>query len=157
MKMPNDYRESSNDGRLYPAHARVGVGAVVRRGNSVLLVKRAKEPARGKWSVPGGMLEIGETLAGAAEREVLEECGIRIKAGDVFGVAETITRDDVGRVKYHFVIIDLSATYVSGEIQAASDAADCRWVPLDELQDYDMPESLRDSFRKKGFLRETGE
>jgi 8-oxo-dGTP diphosphatase len=136
--------------RLYPAHALVGVGAVILQEGKILLVKRARDPGKGMWSVPGGMVELGETLAEAVRREVLEECGIEVVPGGVFDTAETILHDDEDRVKYHFVIIDFNAAYRGGEVRGGSDAEECRWVALGDLAEYDLPESLRETFLRHG-------
>ncbi len=105
---------------------RVGVGAVVFRDGKVLLVQRKNEPGAGQWAIPGGKLVYGETLKQAAEREILEETGVRINAGDVLHVFELFE-------PVHYVIIDLNAEYVSGEPRAADDALDARWVAASEL------------------------
>jgi len=117
----------------YPDTPRPAVGAVVFKDDAVLLVQRAKAPAQGMWAIPGGSVRLGETLQAAAEREVLEETGVVIRAGDPVLVFDTIQRDNRGIVQYHYVIVDLAAGYVSGTPQAADDAADARWVAQDEL------------------------
>jgi ADP-ribose pyrophosphatase len=109
------------------------VGAVVFKGRAVLLVQRGKPPALGMWAIPGGSVRLGETLQAAAEREILEETGIVIHAGEPVFVFDVLERDQGGRVKYHYVIVDLSAEYVAGELCPADDAADARWVREDEL------------------------
>jgi len=117
----------------YPDTPRPAVGAVVFKDDAVLLVQRAKAPAQGMWAIPGGSVRLGETLQAAAEREVLEDPGVVIRAGDPVLVFDTIQRDNRGIVQYHYVIVDLAAGYVSGTPQAADDAADARWVAQDEL------------------------
>jgi 8-oxo-dGTP diphosphatase len=119
--------------RIYPDAPRPAVGAVVFNDGAVLLVRRANPPARGMWAIPGGSIRLGETLQAAAEREVLEETGVVIRAKDPVFVFEAILRDDRGRVKYHYVIVDLAADYVRGDPQAADDAADARWITRDEM------------------------
>jgi ADP-ribose pyrophosphatase YjhB (NUDIX family) len=94
--------------REYPETPIAGVGLVVVKGDKVLLVKRGKEPGRGRWGLPGGAVELGETVAQAAEREVDEECGIKIEIRDVIEVIDRIIPDDDGRIRYHYILIDLS-------------------------------------------------
>ena len=120
-------------GGLYPAKPRPAVGAVVFKDDAVLLVKRGKEPAGGMWAIPGGSVRLGETLQAAAEREILEETGVVIRAGAPVLAFDSIQRDDQGDVQFHYVIVDLAAEYISGDPKAADDAADARWVRADEL------------------------
>ena len=112
----------------------VAVGAVVFHENRVLLVKRKNMPAAGQWAIPGGKVHMGETLAEAAEREIMEETGIRIKAGKPVYVFELI--DPI-----HYVIIDLDAKYLSGSLKPSDDAEDARWVGLNELEGLEITES----------------
>lgn len=114
--------------REYPEAPIAGVGAVVINNRQVLLVRRANEPNRGQWSIPGGTVELGETLAQAAIREVREECGVEIVPGGVLDTFDLIRRDQAGRLQYHYVLIDLAARYVSGEPTAGTDALEVRWV-----------------------------
>jgi ADP-ribose pyrophosphatase len=109
------------------------VGAVVFKDNRVLLVKRGNPPARGVWAIPGGSVELGETLQKAAEREVLEETGIVIKAGEPVLSFESIHRDDNDRVRFHYYIVDLAATYISGEPSPGDDALDAGWISGEAL------------------------
>jgi 8-oxo-dGTP diphosphatase len=119
--------------RLYPARPLVGVGAVVWDNGRVLLERRGKPPAQGTWSLPGGLIEIGETAEDAVRREVVEECGIEVTVGPVLGLFEPIHRDQDGRVRYHFVVVDFLARYHSGELRAGDDAAELRWARPAEL------------------------
>lgn len=136
--------------RIPPSPA-VGVGAVVFKDNRVLLVKRGTAPSAGLWAIPGGRLELGETLQQAAEREILEETGIVIRAKEPVFTFDVIEREADGGVRFHYVIIDLAAQYVSGEPQANDDAHEARWVAADELASLDVSEKtielLRDEFR----------
>ncbi len=134
--------------REYPEHPIVGVAAVVLRNNQVLLVQRGREPAKGLWGLPGGMLELGETLVEGVRREVLEECGVEIEVGPVVGVFEPMQRDGAGRLRYHYVVLDYLARYVSGELRAADDADDARWVALDALERLPMLAETRIMIRK---------
>jgi ADP-ribose pyrophosphatase len=114
--------------REYPVRPALAVGAVVFKDDRVLLVKRGNPPAQGVWAIPGGSVELGETLKTAAEREVLEETGIIIKAGDPVFSFESIHRDDEDRVRFHYYIVDLAARYISGEPTAGDDALDVGWI-----------------------------
>jgi ADP-ribose pyrophosphatase len=120
--------------REYPTYPIPAVGIVVVHDQRVLLVQRGREPAYGRWTIPGGVIEVGETLHEAARREIREECGIEVETGRVLHVYEPIVRDGAGRVRFHYVIIDVLARYVSGEVQPADDALDARWVGVDELE-----------------------
>jgi 8-oxo-dGTP diphosphatase len=128
--------------RWYPEHPWVGVGAAVIRDGRLLMVKRGNEPNQGKWSIPGGAIELGETLQEAAVREVLEECSVRIEIERILDAAQNIIRDEKGRVKFHFVLVDFIGRYVSGETKARSDAEECRWVPLEEIENMDITAAL---------------
>ncbi|MGD9098202.1 MAG: NUDIX hydrolase [Desulfobacterales bacterium] len=121
--------------RGYPDVPRVAVGAVVFHADRVLLVRRGQPPADGLWAIPGGTVELGETLAQAAEREILEETGIRITAREPIYAFDMVERDATGRVRFHYVIVDLEARYRGGELQAGDDAAEARWVSADDMKD----------------------
>ena len=115
----------------------VGVGAVIvddhREEKCVLLIRRGTAPLLGEWSLPGGLLECGETLREAVVREAREETGLVVETGEMLGVYERVIRDDEGRVRYHYVLIDFLCRPVSGDLNAGSDAADVRWFTRDEL------------------------
>lgn len=128
-------KQEKGSGTEYPDRPRVAVGAVVFKENRVLLVQRGKSPAVGQWSIPGGSVKLGETLQMAAEREILEETGIAVRAREPIFHFETIEKDETGRIRFHYVIIDLAAEYISGEISAGDDARDARWVSSGELND----------------------
>jgi len=122
--------------RSFPSQPGVGVGAVILDGDRVLLVKRAHAPLKGEWSLPGGMVELGETLEEALCREVLEETGLSIEIGPVVEVFDRIERVDDGRVAYHFVIVDFACTVRSGDLRHGSDADDAQWVAASDLALY---------------------
>ena len=112
---------------------RRGVGVVVLRGDEVLLIRRAKEPVSDRWSIPGGAQEIGETVREAALREVAEETGLEVEIVGLVDVVDGINRDEAGRARYHYTLVDFAARWRAGEARAASDAAAARWFRLDEL------------------------
>ena len=117
----------------YPDQPRVAVGAIVFKDSQVLLVRRGKPPARDLWAIPGGSVEICETLQRAAEREIFEETGITIQALEPVFTFDYIERDEFGCARFHYVIIDLTADYVRGEPKAGDDAAEARWVSSQEI------------------------
>ena len=121
--------------REYPDQPVAGVGGVVVRGHHVLLVKRAYPPRAGEWSLPGGRLELGESLADGVRREVREETGIEVEVGPLVEVFDRVHRDADGRVRYHFVIVDFLCWPIGGVLAAGDDAADARWVPRDRVAD----------------------
>jgi len=124
----------SEDGTVYPERPRVAVGVIVFRDGAVLMVRRGKPPAEGFWAIPGGSIELGETLIEAAEREIREEAGIVIRAGEPVYAFDTVIRDEADRIRYHYVIVDLIGEYVSGDLRAGDDARDARWLSPDELK-----------------------
>ena len=142
--------------REYPDSPRVGVGAVVLREGRVLLVRRGVAPANGLWAIPGGALELGETLKEAAEREILEETGITIRAGEPVFTCDVLVRDDDGRIRFHYVIVDLAADYVSGEVMGGDDALEARWVAPEELPELSATKTTLNLLRQIGFLPPTG-
>jgi 8-oxo-dGTP diphosphatase len=119
--------------RTYPDRPILGVGGIVFDDDRVLLVRRAHEPLRGAWTLPGGGVEVGETIAAAVVRELLEETGLAVEAGPVVEVVDRIDTDPDGRVRHHFVIVDVLCRSVGGHLSAASDAADVCWTPVSEL------------------------
>ena len=122
----------------YPVCPQVAVGAIVFNGEKVLLVKRGQPPMQGVWAIPGGRVELGETLHQAAEREILEETGLTIKAHDPIYTFDVIERDDKDQVRFHYVIVDLPADYISGEISPGDDALDARWVSRQEAKELNV-------------------
>ena len=127
--------------REYPDRPLVGVGGVVIQGGRALLIKRGGPPLEGQWSIPGGMLELGETLREGAGRELLEETGLTVRVGELVEVFERIFPDADGKIRYHFVIHDFLCEVVSGEARAASDVTDVAWATRDELPAYSLTET----------------
>ena len=126
------------DTRKYPDRPYVGVGAVIVDGGKVLIVKRKYDPLAGQWSLPGGGVELGETLEDSIVREMREETGLEIEVGPVIEVFDRITRDDDGEVRYHFVLVDYLCWPVGGDLHASSDVADARFVDPSELPHYNL-------------------
>ena len=119
--------------REYPEAPLVGVGAVIVERGRVLLVKRGQPPLKDRWSLPGGLVELGETVREAAAREVCEETGLRTDVGKLLGVFDRVVRDVAGRIQYHYVLVDFLCRAVGGELKAAGDAVDARWFAREEL------------------------
>lgn len=119
--------------REYPQHPVIGVGTVVWDGDRVLLVRRGRPPRQGQWSLPGGAQQLGETVAEAARREIREETGLEVELGEIVATVDLIERDDRGRVRYHYTLIDFTAEAASSALVPGDDAADARWFTLDQL------------------------
>jgi 8-oxo-dGTP diphosphatase len=128
----------------YPDVPRVAVGAIVVKDGRVLLVKRGRPPSQGLWAIPGGRVELGETLQAAAEREISEETGLTIRAGDPAHTFDAIIRDDAGRVRFHYVIVDLLADYLGGELRPGDDAREARWVAPQDLAELPVNQTTLD-------------
>jgi 8-oxo-dGTP diphosphatase len=127
----------------YPVQPQVAVGAVVFKDDRVLLVRRGKAPASGLWAIPGGRVELGETLQEAAEREIREETGITVKAREPVFTFDVVDRDDTGGIRFHYVIVDLMADYVAGELRPGDDALDARWVSPEKIKNLNLSEMTR--------------
>jgi ADP-ribose pyrophosphatase YjhB (NUDIX family) len=119
--------------REYPDHPIVGVGGVVVQNGRVVLVRRAKAPRMGEWSIPGGMLELGETLRDGVAREIAEETGLQVKSEAVLDVFDSIVTDAAGKTQYHYVLVDYLCSVTGGELRAASDVSEARWATLEEV------------------------
>jgi 8-oxo-dGTP diphosphatase len=127
--------------REFPDAPRVGVGAVVLDGERVLLARRGRPPGEGRWSIPGGLVHLGERLEDAVVREIEEESGLRVRVLGFCGVIDRVVREQ-DAVRYHYVIIDYVAEAVGGRLQAGSDAAEVRWVALEDLGEYETTDGL---------------
>lgn len=134
--------------RSYPEQPIIGVGAVIVDAGRVLLVRRATEPLKGEWSVPGGMLELGETLHAGVVRETLEETGVAVEPGEVLDVFDSIFTDALGRTEYHYVLIDYLCRRIAGEAIAGSDVSDARWVSAEALTAMDLRPTIEQVVRK---------
>jgi len=130
--------------REFPEHPLVGVGAIIIENGCVLLVKRAHPPIQGQWSIPGGVLEVGEFVREAAVREAREETGLIVEPGDLLGVYDRILHNPEQRVQYHYVLVDFLCRPVGGELQAADDAAEVRWFTREELPALNLAEDTLD-------------
>jgi len=140
--------------REHPKQPLVGVGALIIENGRAVLIKRGKAPLLGEWSIPGGMLELGETLRQGAEREAFEETGLTVKATELLGVFDRVVPDSEGRIVYHYVLIDFLCERISGELQAGADAADAQWLTPEEIRSLPLAEDtaavIQAAFAKAG-------
>ena len=126
--------------RRYPKHPLPGVGALIFRRKSILLVQRARNPLKGYWSLPGGLIETGEPIEAALQREVLEETGLIVRPKKMFEIFERIILDAEGRAEYHYILHDYVCTVVGGKLEAGDDAGRVAWVPRDKLRTLQLTE-----------------
>ena len=140
--------------REYPDRPIVGVGAVIIREDRVVLARRARPPLLGQWSLPGGMVELGETLRSATEREALEETGLTVRTEEVLEVLDRIVPGEAGRTQYHYVLVDFLCSRLQGELRPGSDVAEVAWAREDELENYGLEAPalavIRKAFNHKG-------
>jgi 8-oxo-dGTP diphosphatase len=134
--------------REYPDRPIVGVGAVIIENRRVLLVKRARPPLMGRWSLPGGVVELGETLRAATQREALEETGLAVEAEEVLEVLDRIVPGENGRTQYHYVLVDFLCRKTGGAVRAGGDAADVAWASEEELKQFGLEEPALGVIRK---------
>lgn len=134
------------DTRKYPVRPHIGVGILLIRDKSLLLVKRKYDPDAGYWSIPGGHLELGEKVTVAAEREGFEETGFKVKVTKLAGIINKIMYDHLGKIEYHYVLVNYFVEQIEGKPnqppKAASDALEAKFVPFEELKEYKLTESL---------------
>jgi 8-oxo-dGTP diphosphatase len=140
-------------GRSYPSRPVTAVGAVVIRGESVLLVRRGRAPLVGLWSLPGGGLELGESVRDGVAREVREETGLDVRVGELVAVFERVTRDRTGEVEYHYVVLDHVCESIGGAVVAGDDADEAVWVLKDELSQRELTAGLLPVIEKAFALR----
>jgi 8-oxo-dGTP diphosphatase len=134
--------------RLYPDQPVVGVGAVIVKDGNLLLEKRGNEPSKGKWTIPGGLVDLGENIEHAVIRETKEETTLDAEDPQLIDVVDNVDLDEQSKVKYHFVIVDYAVKIRSGSVKAESDAAELRWVPFDEVEKFNLTSSFRVFFRR---------
>ena len=134
--------------RLYPNQPIVGVGAVTICNGKILLEKRKGEPGRGRWGLPGGLVELGESIEQTVAREVKEETSLEVEKPELIDVVDNITVDENDRIKYHFVIAVYLVKLKGGTLKAADDAAEVKWVPLEDVEKYDLTKSFREFFQR---------
>jgi 8-oxo-dGTP diphosphatase len=153
MPKTPDFPAVPTDGR-YPECPVVAVGAVVFNEERVLLVRRGQPPSHDLWAIPGGKVRLGETLQAAAEREILEESGLTVRARQPVYTFDLIEQDAQGRIRFHYVIVDLITDYVAGTISAGDDAREVRWIGPDEIRRLEVsPQTVDLLQRKFGFGR----
>ena len=140
--------EVENLRREYPSQPIVGVGAVITLDGKILLAKRGSEPGKGKWSVPGGLVELGEKLAKAVTREVKEETNLEVEVVHLIDAVDNIVRDSNGKIQFHFVIVDYLTKLKGGTLQPSSDVLDARWVLIEEAEDYDLTDTFREFLKR---------
>ena len=133
--------------RLYPKQPIVGVGAVVICDGKILLEKRKNDPGKGKWSIPGGLVELGEVVEQTVIREVKEETGLEVEKPEHIDIVDNVIRDNNGEIKYHFVIIDYFVKLKGGTLKASSDAEELKWVTFNEVEEYDLTKTFREFFQ----------
>jgi 8-oxo-dGTP diphosphatase len=134
--------------RTYPDRPWVGVGGIVFQDDRVLLIKRGKEPGLGKWSIPGGAVDVGEYVKAALEREIEEETGLAVEVRDLVEIFERIIPDAQGRIHYHYVLLDYWCSVKGGQLKAQSDAADAGFFPVGSLKTMDLPRETEGVIRK---------
>ncbi len=140
--------DSPNRSRRYPERPILGVGALIFDNARILLVERGREPLKGYWSLPGGVLETGETLKDGIRREVLEETGLHVDPYDIAEIFERIMPDSTGRVEYHYVLVDFLCRVEGGSMQPADDVSAVQWVDIAHLGDYILTEGTREVIEK---------
>lgn len=140
--------------RKYPNRPLLGVGSVIVSDGRVVLIKRGSEPDCGLWSIPGGLVNRGESLREACARESLEETGIVVEVKKILEILNRIVYDKKGHVQYQFVIVDFLTEPIEGELKASTDALDARYVKFEDLKQYKITEAVKDLLRKAGIMKD---
>jgi len=138
----------TTQGREYPERPIVAVGGVVIHDSRVLLIRRGQPPLEGRWSIPGGILEIGERIAEGIERELREETGVRVRVADLIEIYEKVLRDEENEPRYHFVILDYACEFVEGTARAGGDVTDAAWVSEQQLETLALTTAAKRVIRK---------
>jgi 8-oxo-dGTP diphosphatase len=141
--------------REYPDSPLIGVGSIIIEDGRVALVKRGHPPLLGEWSIPGGIMEVGETVREAAAREAFEETGLRVAPEELLGIYDRLLRDGQGRVQYHYLLVDFLCRKISGDLAAASDADEVRLFTAEEVKQLTLPKDTAEVIRL-GFERMSG-
>ncbi len=134
--------------REYPTRPLVGTGALILQDGKLLLIRRGAQPGQGKWSIPGGLVELGENVQDAMIRETKEEVGLDVEAVKLMDVFDSVTLDNKGRIQYHFVVVNFLVRIVGGSLKTASDILEVKWVSVEEVEKYDLTKSFRAFFEK---------
>lgn len=136
-------KENHERRREYPDAPLIGVGTVTIKDGKILLIKRAFDPGAGKWSIPGGLVEVGEKLSEAAVRETEEETGIKVDVLELINVFDMIDRDDSGEIKFHFVLVDFLSKPISGEARLSVEVQDIKWATYEDAKKMDLTKTAR--------------
>ena len=139
----------TNSSKIYPDRPQVAVGAIVFKNDRVLLVRRGQSPSQGLWAIPGGSVELGESLQEAAEREIFEESSLTIRANEPVFTFDFVEQDDIGRIRYHYVIVDLMADYIAGEPRPGDDVTEARWVSSQEMKKLEVSPKTLELLRER--------
>ncbi|MEM2321289.1 MAG: NUDIX hydrolase [Candidatus Bathyarchaeia archaeon] len=147
-----DFSGEEHSRRVYPRAPLVGVGAVVHANGRFLLIRRANEPGKGLWSIPGGLVEVGESIRDAVKREVEEETGVKVEVGHLIDVLENIIFDEKGRVKFHYILIDFEAKPLTKDMEVlpSQEVLEARWFTIEEMKSLSITKTTRALFRKMG-------
>jgi 8-oxo-dGTP diphosphatase len=129
--------------RRYPVCPLIGVGALIHRGGKIVVVKRENEPAKGLWSIPGGLLELGERVYDGVKREVMEETGLDVEIDRLLDVIDNIVYDDDGKICYHYVLIDYLCSSSQGDLKAATDVTEAQWIKLKDVNRLPTTKTLK--------------
>jgi mutator protein MutT len=140
--------------RKYPVQPIAGVGAVIVNSRKILLVKRSFEPGKGKWTIPGGLVELGETPEETVIREVMEECGLEVENPALIDVVNNVMLDKKRKIKYHFIILDFLVELKGGRLVPNEEILEAKWVPLEDVEKYNLTSSFREFFQRNRDLLE---